>query len=95
MKLEAKARLTSALFTEDEIRARGRQAIADMLPRRKVEAREPMNLHLKKGGFHKWLGKAEDEPITEEDIRKGLDSDDDHVRKMAQFAKNARKWRHK
>lgn len=48
-----------------------------------------------KGGFHRWLGKSEDQPITEADIKKGLASDDPHVRKMANFAKNARHWKHK
>lgn len=61
----------------------------------RLMAREPLDLHLKKGAFHKWLGKSEDEPITDADIEKGLASDDEHVRKMAQFAKNAQKWKHK
>lgn len=43
---------------------------------------------IKKGAFHKWLGKAEDEKITQVDVDRGLASDDEHVRKMAQFAKN-------
>ena len=55
---------------------------------------EKMKLKLKKGAFHQWLGKDEDEPITDADIQKGLNSDDPHVRKMAQFAKNARGWKH-
>lgn len=46
------------------------------------------------GAFHRWLGKKEDEPITDADIKKGLDSDDKHAQKMAQFAKNARKFKH-
>ncbi len=49
---------------------------------------------LKKGAFHKWLGKDPEEPITDADIAKGLASDDPHVNKMAQFAKNARKFKH-
>jgi hypothetical protein len=43
---------------------------------------------IKKGAFHKWLGKPEDEKITQADIDRGLKSDDEHVRKMAQFAAN-------
>jgi len=43
-----------------------------------------------KGAFHRWLGKKEDEPITDADIQKGLNSSDTHARKMAQFAKNMR-----
>lgn len=49
---------------------------------------------VKKGAFHKWLGKAESEPITQADIAKGKASSDPHVKKMANFADNARHWRH-
>lgn len=45
-----------------------------------------------KGAFHRWLGKKEDAPITAEDIAKGLASPDEHVKKMAQFAKNAKSF---
>lgn len=40
------------------------------------------------GGFHEWLGKPKDQPITQADIQKGLASNNAHVRKMAQFAEN-------
>lgn len=60
----------------------------------KAQQNEAIGDDLKKGAFHKWLGKAEDEPITEADIKKGLASDDEHVRKMAQFAQNAKEWKH-
>ena len=63
-------------------------------PARETYLNEKMKLKLKKGAFHKWLGKDEDEPITTTDIQKGLNSDDAHVRKMAQFAKNAKGWKH-
>jgi uncharacterized protein (DUF983 family) len=43
---------------------------------------------IKKGAFHKWLGKPEDEKITQADIERGLKSDDPHVRKMAQYVVN-------
>ena len=49
--------------------------------------------HLRKGGFHKWLGKSEDDPITNEDIEKGLKAGG-HPAKMALFARNARKFKH-
>lgn len=49
---------------------------------------------IKHGTFHEWLGKSKDSPITEKDIEKGLKSDDPHVRHMAQFAKNAKGWKH-
>ena len=48
---------------------------------------------IKKGAFHKWLGKDEDEPITDADIKKGLASEDPKVIKMANFAKISRKWK--
>lgn len=49
---------------------------------------------VKHGDFHKWLGKSEDEPITDADIEKGLKAGG-HAAKMANFARNARKWNHK
>ena len=58
------------------------------------KSKDKMDLEIKKGSFHEWLGKDKDEPITDEDIAKGLASDDPHVRKMAQFAKNAKEWKH-
>lgn len=42
---------------------------------------------IKKGSFHKWLGKKEGEPITEADIKKGLKSKDTAIMKMAMKAK--------
>jgi hypothetical protein len=51
-----------------------------------------LDLDLKKGAFHKWLGKKEGEKLTKADIEKGLKSDDEHVREMAQFAKNSEEW---
>ncbi len=59
-----------------------------------LDERAPMELHLKKGAFHRWLGKGEDEAITQDDIKKGLNSEEPHVVKMANFAKNSRKWQH-
>jgi ABC-type Zn2+ transport system substrate-binding protein/surface adhesin len=55
-----------------------------------VEERAIGNIN--KGAFHRWLGKKEGEPITAADIAKGLASDDPHVKKMAQFAKNAKQF---
>lgn len=48
---------------------------------------------VRKGGFHKWLGKKEDEPITEADIAKGKAAGG-HAAEMANFAENARHWHH-
>jgi len=58
----------------------------------KDEKDESAIKEINKGAFHRWLGKAEDSPITTADIEKGLHSKDPHVRKMANFAKNAKKW---
>jgi len=49
--------------------------------------------HIRKGAFHKWLGKKSDSPITAADIAKGKASGEPHVVKMATFAANAKKWR--
>jgi len=60
------------------------------------EKKKKLNLkNIKKGSFHEWLGKKPGEEIIEKDIEKGLKDKDPHVRKMAQFAKNAKKWHHK
>lgn len=55
--------------------------------------RAKMSIHVKHGAFHAWLGKSEDEPITNADIQRGLRAGG-HAAKMANFAKNARKWHH-
>ena len=49
-------------------------------------------IHVRKGAFHKWLGKKPDSPITTADIAKGKASNDPHVVKMATFAANSKKW---
>ena len=53
-----------------------------------------MHLNLKKGGFHEWLGKSKDEPITEADILKGKRAGG-HAEKMAVMAENMSHWHHK
>ncbi len=50
-----------------------------------------MSFKVKKGAFHRWLGKPEDEPITNADIEKGLKAGG-HAAKMANFARNVREW---
>jgi hypothetical protein len=60
-------------------------------------AEEKKPFDIKKGGFHEWLGKKEGEPITEADIERALayeGEDAAHVHKMANFAKNAKKFHH-
>lgn len=59
---------------------------------KKDKKKKPFKPKVKKGSFHEWLGKKPGDPITDADIERGLKSDDPHVRKMAQFAKNAKKW---
>ena len=43
---------------------------------------------IKKGALHKWCGVPEDETIPCGCIEKALKSDDPHIRKMGNFAKN-------
>jgi hypothetical protein len=50
-------------------------------------------IHVRKGAFHRWLGKKPDSPITAADIAKGKASANPHVVKMANFAANSKKWR--
>jgi ribosomal protein L37AE/L43A len=54
------------------------------------EAVKESSDNIDKGAFHRWLGKPEDEKITDADIEKGLRSKNKHVRKMAQYAHNVR-----
>jgi hypothetical protein len=99
MKLEAKQRLQSKLTEKQkqlDINGDGKITSDDLKKLR--EGQKPKQVESKigpieKGAFHKWLGKKESEPITEADIKKGLASKDPHVVKMANFAKNAKKWK--
>ena len=59
------------------------------------KSKKKKDFKIEKGAFHKWLGKKPDQPITDADIEKGLKSKDPHVKHMAQFAKNAKKWHDK
>lgn len=49
--------------------------------------------NIRKGKFHEWLGKKKSEPITEEDIEKGLKAGG-HPARMAAFAKAAKHFKH-
>jgi len=49
--------------------------------------------HIKKGAFHRWLGKKPGAPITAADIQRGLKAGG-HAAKMANFARNAKKFHH-
>ncbi len=55
--------------------------------------RAPMKLHLKKGQLHKDVGKPADAVITAADIAKEK-ARGGVFAKRAQFAENARRWRH-
>ena len=74
-------------FSNDESIV-GMESIKD----KSKDKKNKIKVKVKKGSFHEWLGKKPGDPITDADIEKGLKSDDPHVRKMAQFAKNAKKW---
>jgi hypothetical protein len=50
--------------------------------------------NIKKGAFHEYLGIPEDQPIQPSQIQQGLNSQNAHVRKMAAFAKAAKKFKH-
>lgn len=55
--------------------------------------RAPMKLHLKKNQMHKDVGKAPGDTITKSDIAKEK-SKGGVFAKRAQFAENAKKWKH-
>jgi hypothetical protein len=63
------------------------------MPTRQRSSTYRAAFHVRKGKFHKWLGKKLDSPITAADIAKGKASGDPHVVKMATFAANSMKWR--
>ena len=50
--------------------------------------------NIEKGGLHRDLGIAAGKKIPADRLRKAANSDDPKVRKRAQFALNARKWKH-
>lgn len=47
-----------------------------------------------KGKFARAVGKKPGTPITSKDISKGLNSSNPKEREEANFARNARKWKH-
>jgi hypothetical protein len=49
--------------------------------------------NIRKGAFHRWLGKKESEPITSADIEKGLAAGG-HAARMAAFAKASKHFKH-
>ena len=63
-----------------------------------VQSRPPMHLHLKEGAFSSWAShhgyKQVHGHISSAAIQAGEHAKSEHVRKMAQFAENARKWSH-
>lgn len=57
-------------------------------------ARPKMKLKLKKGALHRELGVAKDKPISAFKAAQAKNSKNTLTRKRAQFAINARKWKH-
>lgn len=56
-----------------------------------------MDIHIKKsheGLLHKNLGVSKKKKLTMDQIMSALHSQDPDVRKRANFARNARKWKH-
>ena len=49
---------------------------------------------IKSGAFTAWCKRMGYSGVTSECIQKGLKSKNAHVRKMANFARNSRKWKH-
>lgn len=47
---------------------------------------------IKKGAFHRWLGKASSAPISSSDVQRGLKAGG-HAAKMANFARNAKHFK--
>lgn len=89
---EARAAAKAASDAGNIVETRAQLARARVFERHVHEVEEAIG-PVKKGAFHAWLGKKPDEPITDADIAKGMASDDPHVRRMANFAKSARKWK--
>jgi hypothetical protein len=54
-----------------------------------------LHLKLDKGGLHRATHTPSGEKISAYKMAGALHSKNPHMRKMAQFAKNARKWNHK
>ena len=50
--------------------------------------------HLRKGGLHKALGISPSETIPSDKLESAKNSGNEHLRKMAQFAINAKKFKH-
>ena len=59
------------------------------------EVRKPMDLHLKKGALHQEMGISQDKPIPAGRLEKATHSNNETLRKRAQFAENAKHWQHK
>lgn len=51
--------------------------------------------NIKKGLLHKSLGISEGSPIPTSELEKHKNSPDAHMRKMVNFALNAKKFKHK
>jgi len=93
MSLVDNAEQQNALAFEQELKAALSEKVSAALDVKKIELAQNMFVasesvgHIEKGAFHHWLGKSEDEPITHDDIEKGLKAGG-HAAKMANFARN-------
>lgn len=74
-------------ISKDSLRANKRSAGISNAVRRLTKEEIELDEAIKKGAFHRWLGKSEDQPITAADIKKGLAAGG-HAAKMANFARN-------
>lgn len=63
------------------------------MAKRQTQKRPPLELNLKEGAFTAWCKRQGYDGVTQECIQKGLASDNPTIRKRANFARNARKWK--
>ena len=51
-------------------------------------------MHLRKGGLHRALGIPEGQKIPTSRLESAANSDNEHIRKMANLAKTMKSWHH-
>ena len=64
-----------------------------MAKRKQQGKRPPLKLNLKEGTFTAWCKRQGFGSVTQACITKGLASKDPRIRKKANFARNAAKWK--
>lgn len=94
--LDKKAEVASRMFGDAELATEGseeskvkrfKRFTQKAKSKKDLDEETLVEFEVKKGAFHKWLGKSEDEPITAADIAKGKAAGG-HAAKMATFAQN-------